>query len=132
MRIGPAFGQPSTRDAAADVPVAAGEPADVAIEDYQPRVTMTRLKNHPAQLLRAELDARRMSANQLALALRVPASRVTAILREERAVTAETAVRLGRYLGTEAALWMNLQTAYDVSVVEATQGALVSREVLPA
>ncbi|MYB17848.1 MAG: HigA family addiction module antidote protein [Holophagales bacterium] len=93
---------------------------------------MTRLKNHPAQLLRAELDARRMSANQLALALRVPASRVTAILREERAVTAETAVRLGRYLGTEAALWMNLQTAYDVSVVEATQGALVSREVLPA
>ncbi len=93
---------------------------------------MNRRRNHPGQLLRAELEARRMSANQLALALRVPANRITAILRGERAVTAETAVRLGRYLGTGAALWMNLQTAYDVSVVEATQGAVISREVLPA
>ena len=47
-----------------------------------------------------------MSANQLALALRVPANRVTAILRGERAITAETALRLGRYLGTGAAFWM--------------------------
>ena len=73
-----------------------------------------------------------MSANQLALALRVPANRITGILRGERAVTAETAVRLGRYMGMGALLWMNLQTAYDVSVVEARHGAAINREVLPA
>ena len=58
-----------------------------------------------------------MSANQLALAIRVPANRITAILRRERAVTEETADRLGRYFGTGAAFWMNLQSAYDISVV---------------
>lgn len=93
---------------------------------------MTRLRNHPGQILRAELEARGLTANQLALALRVPANRITAILRGERSVTAETAVRLGRYMGTGAVLWMNLQTAYDVSVVEASQGAAINREVLPA
>ncbi len=70
-----------------------------------------------------------MSANQLALALRVPANRITAILRGERAVTAETALRLGRYLGTGAAFWMNLQTAHDLSVVEAEKGRLIEGEV---
>ncbi len=93
---------------------------------------MDRLRNHPGQILRAELEARGMSANQLALALRVPANRITGILRGERAVTAETAVRLGRYMGAGPVLWMNLQTAYDVSVVEAKQGAAIGREVLPA
>ena len=75
---------------------------------------MPRIKTHPGQLLRAELDARDMSANQLALAIRVPANRITAILRAERSITADTAVRLGRYLGTGAALWMNLQSQFDV------------------
>jgi addiction module HigA family antidote len=70
-----------------------------------------------------------MSANQLALALRVPANRITAILRGERAVTAETAIRLGRFLGTGAAFWMNLQTAHDLSVVEVRQGEAIEREV---
>lgn len=93
---------------------------------------MSRLRTHPGRLLKAELEAREMSANQLALALRVPANRITAILRGQRAVTAETAVRLGRYLGTGAALWMNMQTAHDVSVVEAERGDAISREVLPA
>jgi len=93
---------------------------------------MTRLRSHPGQILKAELEARGLTANQLALALRVPANRITAILRGERSVTAETAVRLGRYMGTGAVLWMNLQTAYDVSVVEARQGAAINREVLPA
>ena len=70
-----------------------------------------------------------MSANQLALALRVPANRVTAILRGERAITAETALRLGRYLGTGAAFWMNLQTAYEISVVAAEIGQRIDEEV---
>ena len=93
---------------------------------------MTRLRSHPGRILKAELEARGLTANQLALSLRVPANRITAILRGERAVTAETAVRLGRYTGTGAVLWMNLQTAYDVSVVEATKGTAIDLEVLPA
>lgn len=90
---------------------------------------MTRVRSHPGQLLRAELAAREMSANQLALALRVPANRITAILRGERSVTAETALRLGRFLGTGAAFWMNLQTAHDISLVEAQQGRRIEEEV---
>jgi len=72
-----------------------------------------------------------MSANQLALAIRVPVNRITAILRGERAVTAETAVRLGRYLGTGAAFWMNLQTAHAISVIDAGKGRLIEDEIPP-
>ena len=90
---------------------------------------MARIKKHPGQLLRAELTERRISANQLALALRVPANRVTGILRGERAISAETAVRLGRYLGTGAEFWMNLQAAYDISVIEAEMGREIMKEV---
>ena len=68
-------------------------------------------------MLRAELDVRGMSAHRLALTIRVPANRVTAILRSDRAVTAETAVRLGRYLGTGPEFWMTLQSAYDIATV---------------
>lgn len=90
---------------------------------------MTRVRSHPGHLLRAELEARDMSANQLALALRVPANRVTGILRGERSITAETALRLGRFLGTGAAFWMNLQTAHDISRIEAELGERIEEEV---
>ena len=90
---------------------------------------MTRVKTHPGRVLRAELEARGMSANRLALALRIPANRITAILRGERAVTAETAVRLGRYLGTGPAFWMNLQSSYDISVVKSVKGRVIEGEV---
>ena len=75
---------------------------------------MVRARTHPGVLLRAELDASEMSAHRLALAVGVPANRITAILRGERAVTAETAVRLGRYLGTGPEFWMALQSAYGI------------------
>lgn len=74
-------------------------------------------RTHPGVLLRAELDARGISAHRLALAVRVPANRVTAILRGERALTAETVVRLGHYLGTGPEYWMALQSAYDIATV---------------
>jgi addiction module HigA family antidote len=90
---------------------------------------MSRVRSHPGQLLRAELEARDMSANQLALALRVPANRITGILRGERSVTAETALRLGRFLGTGAPFWMNLQTAHDISRIEAELGDRIEEEV---
>ena len=90
---------------------------------------MPRVKTHPGHMLRAELEARDMSANQLALAIRVPANRITAILRGERAITAETAVRLGRYLGTGPDFWMNLQGEYEISVVESAKGRMIEDEV---
>lgn len=90
---------------------------------------MVRVRTHPGRVLRAELEARGLSANQLALALRVPSNRITGILRGERSITAETAVRLGRYFGTGAVFWMNLQGAHDVSVIEAERGREIEREV---
>ena len=93
---------------------------------------MTRLRTHPGRLLRAELDARGLSANQLALSIRVPANRITAILRGDRSITPETAVGLGRYLGTGAVFWMNLQIQYDISLVEPTKGELIDRELAGA
>ena len=90
---------------------------------------MARVRTHPGVVLREELRAREMSANQLALAIRVPANRITSILRGDRAVSAETALRLGRYLGTGAEFWMNLQSRHDVSVVLSERGDLIEEEV---
>lgn len=84
---------------------------------------------HPGSVLRAELQAREMSASRLALTIRVPANRVTAILRGERSVSPDTALRLGRYFGTGPELWMNLQSRYDVSVVESARGRVIEEEV---
>ena len=90
---------------------------------------MARIATHPGKVLRAELEERHMSANQLALAIRVPANRITAILRGERSVSAETAVRLGRYLQTGPDFWMNLQTAHEISVIEAEKGKTIEAEI---
>ena len=90
---------------------------------------MPRQRIHPGRVLKAELEARGVSASQLALKIRVPANRITSILRGERAVTAETALRLGRFLGTGPAFWMNLQTAYDISVIEDKKGRVIEEEV---
>ncbi len=90
---------------------------------------MARVRTHPGVVLREELRAREMSANQLALAIRVPANRITSILRGDRAISAETALRLGRYLGTGAEFWMNLQSRHDVSVVISERGELIEKEV---
>ena len=90
---------------------------------------MPRQRSHPGRVLKAELEARGVSASQLALKIRVPANRITSILRGERAVTAETALRLGRFLGTGPAFWMNLQTAYDISVIEDRKGRVIEEEV---
>jgi addiction module HigA family antidote len=91
-----------------------------------------RVTTSPGEMLRAEfLEPLAMSANALALALRVPANRITAILKEERAVTADTAMRLARYFGTSARFWLNLQQAYDLSRAWAESGKTIAREVSP-
>ena len=74
-----------------------------------------------------------LSANALALALRVPATRIGAIVREDRprAVTADTALRLARYFGTTPEFWLNLQSAYDLAAAIAEVGPRIERDVRP-
>ena len=84
---------------------------------------------HPGRILKRELQARSLSANKLALALRVPSGRITSILNGKRAITPETALRLARYFGNSAQFWMNLQTSYELQVAEQTIGERVTAEV---
>ena len=84
---------------------------------------------HPGRILKRELAARSLSANKLALALRVPSGRVTAILNENRAISPDTALRLARYFGNSAQFWMNLQTRYDLTVAERELGERIEAEV---
>ena len=84
---------------------------------------------HPGEILGEELAARGLSAHALALRIRVPANRVSEIVGGRRRVTAETALRLGRYFGTGAQLWMDLQTAYDLAMAREKYGASIEREV---
>jgi antitoxin HigA-1 len=82
--------------------------------------------------LKDELLARGLSAHALALALRLPASRISQIVRGERAVTPEAALRLARYFGGSAAIWLRLQVAYDLSRAESDLAARIAAEVNPA
>ena len=84
---------------------------------------------HPGRILKRELEARDISANKLALALRVPSGRITQIINAKRGISAETALRLSRYFGNSARFWMNLQTKYDLAKTELEIGAKVDSEV---
>jgi addiction module HigA family antidote len=84
---------------------------------------------HPGRLLRRELAARRLSANRLALDLGVPSGRITDILNGRRAISADTAVRLGRYFGNRPQFWLDLQAQYDIAVVERDHGKEISRQI---
>lgn len=72
----------------------------------------------PGEVLREQLEEIDMSASALASRLNVPPNRVTAILNEERAVSPDTALRLGRFFGTTPEFWLGLQTAYDLRKAE--------------
>ncbi len=81
---------------------------------------MPRIRTHPGEVLLEEfLLPTGMSARKLAEALGVPPNRISDIARERRGMTADTAIRLGRYFGTNGRFWMNLQQAYDLSKAEA-------------
>jgi addiction module HigA family antidote len=87
---------------------------------------------HPGEILREEyLGPLGLSASALARALKVPANRVTEILNEERSVTAETALRLARCLGTSPEFWLNLQCAYDLRTAELETDEAVLAEIVP-
>jgi addiction module HigA family antidote len=72
----------------------------------------------PGRLLKRELTARKLSANRLSLDIGVPSGRVTNILNGRRSITADTALRLGRYFSNGAQFWLGLQGQYDIGVVE--------------
>lgn len=107
--------------------------------------------SHPGRLLRRELAARKLSAKRLSLDIGVPSGRVTDILNGRRSITADTAVRLGRYFGNVAfagqvgtgwpketrhlklaQFWLDLQTQYDIAMVEREKGGEIAKRVWPA
>lgn len=87
---------------------------------------------HPGTILKEELEARGLSGNALALALRINSGRVSEILGGKRGVSADTALRLGRYFGNDPQFWLGLQTSYDLAVAKKASGDRIIREVLPA
>jgi addiction module HigA family antidote len=87
---------------------------------------------HPGEILREEfLTPLGMSSHALALALRVPATRINDIVNEKRGITAETALRLSRYFGTSSRFWMNMQASWELEIAEDQLSNTVRREVLP-
>jgi len=87
---------------------------------------------HPGRFLKRELAARNLSGNRLALDLGVPSGRITDILNGRRSISADTAVRLGRYFGNSAQFWLDLQGQYDIALIERKRGKEIARRVRPA
>lgn len=94
--------------------------------------TPNRITTHPGEILSEEfLKPFGMSVNGLALALRVPATRIGAIVKGERSVTADTALRLARFFGTRAEFWINLQAMHDLTKARMQNGGAIERDVRP-
>lgn len=88
---------------------------------------------HPGEVLREDyLIPLGMSAHALAKALSVAPPRINDIVRERRGVTADTAMRLARYFGTDARSWLNLQAAYDLRIAEIHNTKRIERQIIPA
>ena len=83
---------------------------------------------HPGEILGEELG---LSANALAKALGVPTNRITAILKGQRGIMADTALRLSRYFGTTPQLWQNLQNAFELRVAGMESGKDITERVEP-
>lgn len=91
-----------------------------------------RVTTHPGEILAEEfLTPLGMSVNALAMALRVPATRIGAIVKGERSVTADTALRLARYFGTSPEFWIHLQATHDLTRANMENGSAIERDVHP-
>src|SRR6476619_4156896 len=88
---------------------------------------MARPAIHPGEILADELEELAVSPTELARQIRVPANRITQIIQGKRAVTGDTALRLGHWFGTSAQLWLNLQTAHDIRLAAQQVGAEIKR-----
>jgi addiction module HigA family antidote len=83
----------------------------------------------PGQILRTVLKDAGLTANAAALKMRIPSNRLTAILNGQRALTADTALRLARLFGTSAQMWMNMQAQYELELAEDELAGRIEREV---
>lgn len=88
---------------------------------------MARHAIHPGEHLAEQLEALDMSAAELARRLKVPTNRITHILNGQRAITGDTALRLGHFFATSAEFWLNLQKLYELRVAEREIGADIKR-----
>lgn len=86
---------------------------------------------HPGEVLREELDAIGLSASAVAEAVDIPVNRITAILNGDRGITADTALRLGRYFETTAQFWLNLQQTWQIRLAETTTDASTLGRIVP-
>jgi len=86
---------------------------------------------HPGEILREEMEELDLSARAMAEAINVPANRVSAILNGTRGITADTALRLSRYLGTTPEVWINLQKSYELRSAEIEAGQEIERQIQP-
>ena len=86
---------------------------------------------HPGEILAEELEELGMSANAMAKALGVPTNRITTILKGQRSVTADTALRLSHYLGTTPQFWLNLQKTFELRTAEIESGQDIADRVHP-
>lgn len=88
---------------------------------------MARTPIHPGEHLAEQLEALDMSAAELGRQLSVPTNRITAILKGQRAITGDTALRLGHFFNTNPQFWLNLQATYDLRLAEQRVGANISK-----
>ena len=91
---------------------------------------MTRDPIHPGRFLADELDALGMSVPAVAEVLHVPANRIYQLLKGQRALTADTALRLGQLLGTSAEMWLNLQKLYELRLAEQRAGKKIKSTIV--
>ncbi len=88
---------------------------------------------HPGEILAKDfMEHRKLSANRLAMYLHVPPNRIAEIIRGRRGISAETALRLGRFFDTSPDLWLGLQLEYDLRVASESFGKTIEREVSTA
>ncbi len=88
---------------------------------------MTRTPIHPGAILADELTSIEISSAELARTIQVPANRISQIVAGKRSITADTALRLGRYFGTSPEFWMNLQKIYDLDLAVKTLGKSLNK-----
>ncbi|HEX3487317.1 MAG TPA: HigA family addiction module antitoxin [Micropepsaceae bacterium] len=88
---------------------------------------MARTPIHPGEHLAEALQELGISAAELARQIQVPTNRITGILNEKRAVSADTALRLGHWFGTSAEFWLNLQKLYELRLAENENGAEIKK-----
>lgn len=87
---------------------------------------------HPGEVLYEDyLIPKGISQNRLAMSMRVPPNRISEIVQGKRAITAETALRLARAIGTSPDFWLNLQMQYDLRVAEDNLAGVLDREIIP-